>query len=52
MSDSNQEPESQVESKSIAGEKKKEASFAKFILNFIVYFGLGFLLLTALGLGK
>lgn len=51
MSDTNLDRETQVESKSKSGEKK-EASFAKFILNFIIYFGLGFLLLTALGLGR
>lgn len=52
MSDTNQNRKSQVESKSPKGEKKEDASFAKFFLNFIIYFGLGYLILTALGFGK
>ncbi len=52
MSDTNQNPKSQVEPKSPKGEKKEDASFTKFILNFIIYFGLGILFLTALGFGK
>lgn len=51
MSDANHSRKPQGAPKPNAGEKK-DASFAKFILNFLIYFGLGFLLLTALGLGR
>jgi len=52
MSDTNQERKAQVQSKSNDGEKKGQASFSKFILNFILYFMIGLLFFTLIGGGK
>lgn len=51
MSDANQNRESENQSEQ-GTEKRGSSPFARFILNFIIYFGLGYLLITALGLGR
>lgn len=51
MSDANQDRKPQDEPK-LKETGKKQPSFAKVVFTFITYFALGYLILTALGLGR